>query len=232
MTRRYDIYRNIHKCLRRELAQLLVDVGTADETSPRDLEEVASRWQILRQLLDGHHHHEDAHLGPPLAKIAPSLFADMERDHHALEAELDALSVAAARLASAVDAASALHAFYLDLAGFVGRYVVHMDAEERSFNAALQAAFTDAEIAGIDAAILAGIEPGLMAMYLARMMAAMNPSERAALLAELRANAPPPVFEALCEVTRGALSPQAWTALRTRVLGPAPAAVVAEVARV
>lgn len=216
MNPRYDIYRNVHKGLRRELSLLVADAGAVDVECPAEVAALAARFRDLRALLEAHHIHEDDFIGPHLRRLAPELATEMEAAHGELDRRLYVLASSANRLLTAVD----LHAFYIDLASFASRYTSHMEQEERVYNGVLQAAFTDAELTALDGAIVASIEPRILASFLVRMMPALSPAERAALLGEMRASAPPAAFEGLCELVRAALPPAAWTALRARVLGP------------
>lgn len=224
MAARHDMYRNVHKGLRRALCALLSDAGSA-EVTPAAQRAVAERWQAIHALLRAHHHHEDAFIGPHLARSAPSLFAQMERDHHALDGASAALTLAAEQLSLCPPAALAECAlsFYRLLASFIGRYLNHMADEENAYLPALQARYNDGELAAIEGELLASIAPDVMGAFLSQMLPAMNTGERFALLDEMRRHAPPAAFTGTCQLAERVLDAASWQALATRLHPTKPA---------
>jgi Hemerythrin HHE cation binding domain len=218
MGSRHDMYRNVHKGLRRELCSLLADAGAADSTAAEQAQ-IAARWQATSSMLASHHQHEDHFIGPHIARLAPSLFAEMERDHESLDAEAKALDLYAVELTLCLPTALAECSlrFYRLLAGFIGRYLHHMANEEGPYLRALQAAYTDAELAGIEGALVASIAPEKMATFCLAMLPAMNLSERVEMLADMRAHAPEPAFVGMCELAKSALDSASWAKLSARL---------------
>jgi len=192
MSQRHDMYSNVHKGLRRALSTLLTQAGTAGATRD-ELTAVATRWQEIHVLLNAHQHHEDVYVGPHLQKLAPGLFARMEREHAQLHGELAGLAAAARDLTGAEhDPEQVARSFYRQLAGFVGRYFAHMADEESAYLEALQAGYSDSELAAIEGALVASIEPALMTAFGSEMFPAMTANECFAMLDDMRRNAPPP----------------------------------------
>ncbi|AKU99604.1 hypothetical protein AKJ09_06268 [Labilithrix luteola] len=189
---RHNIYRDVHKGLRRELASLVTDIGMLDART-EEFDRAAARFRQLRRLLEAHHDHEDVHIGPHLKRHAPRLFEEMEKEHGLLAREIAALSVHADAALSAAgdDRIYGVRTFYMALGAFMARYFLHMDEEERSYLAALQAAYTDAELGAIEGALVGSIAPDMLECFMAIMLPAMNPDERAELLAHAGA-APAP----------------------------------------
>lgn len=221
MKTRFNLYRPIHKGLRLELVQLLVEAGSADPSSLESVGAVTARFGQAARLVEAHHHHEDLHLGPILARLAPAIHAEMEVDHGALDRDLASLRDIAERLAVDPNRAEGLQAFYLGYAAFVSRLFLHLDREEHAYMEALQAAYSDAELHAIDGAIVASVEPELLPVFFSHMIPAMNPPERVELLAGARANAPAPVFEGMCQLAKAALPAPAWEDLRAGLALPA-----------
>jgi hypothetical protein len=214
MESRHDMYKNVHKGLRRALCTLLADAGSADHSEAVQAA-LATRWLQLAELLAAHHHHEDKFIGPHLQRLAPSLLVEMESVHDRLDDEVKGLCRVARELELAV--ASALpecaRRFYRALGGFVGRYLEHMAQEEGRYLATLQAAYTDAELAAIEAELVASIAPALMERFLCAFLPAINPGERLTLLEDMRRHAPPEVFAGTCQLAAGVLVSADWQAL-------------------
>src|ERR1700749_2391670 len=95
MQQRYELYGNVHKGLRRELAILVADLGTLDPNNRAAVADFVARFRAMIVLLESHTAHEDAHLGPHLQRLVPELFAQMEAEHLVLDAELRALDAMA-----------------------------------------------------------------------------------------------------------------------------------------
>lgn len=171
---RYDLYGNIHKALRRELAILVADLGTLDPNSDHAVADYVARFRGLAQLLRSHTEHEDAHLGPHLQRLVPQLFSEMEAEHVMLDAAVDALDHRAAELFAQPERRRVMHEMYLELTQFIGRYWLHLHREETAYQAAFHAAYSDAELAAIEGALVASIEPGERDRFMQMMSLAMN----------------------------------------------------------
>jgi hypothetical protein len=192
---------------------LLADAGSADATRDEQAT-IAARWHGLHALLAAHHRHEDRFIGPHLQRLAPDLFAQMEREHHALDAATEALDVAARELPERPERALA---FYRLLASFVGRYLGHMADEEGPYLRALQAAYSDGELAAIEGALLASIAPDVMGAFLTVMLPGINVTDRVELLEDMRRHAPPPAFAGVCQLAQQVLPGAAWRATQARL---------------
>ncbi|MET0340125.1 MAG: hemerythrin domain-containing protein [Polyangiales bacterium] len=219
MQPRHDMYRNVHKGLRRTLCALVVDAGAADAT-PAALDEIAARWLSISALLDAHHHHEDAHIGPHLARLAPALRAEMEAEHQALAGVQLALDQAARALRDDGDLGVRALAFHRSVAHFVGRYLSHMAEEEGPYLRALQAAYDDATLAGIEGALVASIAPPVMGAFLAQMLPALTAAERLELLTDMREHAPPEAFAGALALAAQVLDARAHRALSHALAAP------------
>ncbi len=204
MGSRYDMYNNVHKGLRRALCGLLSEAGAAT-----DLAELGARWAELETKLHAHHEHEDVFIGPHLARVAPSLFAQMEREHHVIAGELKAVR--------ATSQGEDSKAFYRQLARFTSLYLAHMAEEEGAFSDALFAAYTDRDLRAIEHDLVSSIAPEALASMMAIMLPAMNLDERYELLAGMRHGAPPEVFAGMCQLAASVLEPSAWAALNGKL---------------
>jgi hypothetical protein len=206
MGSRYDMYNNVHKGLRRALCSLLADAGSARLV---EYAEIRSRWLALEEMLHAHHEHEDRFIGPHLARIAPSLFAQMEREHAAIDGELAAVH----RVSQQPDP----KAFYRALARFFATYLAHMAEEEGAFSDALFAAYTDRDLMAIESELVASIPPPRMGAFMELMLPAMHLDERLELLAGMRAGAPPEVFAGVCQLASQVLPARDYRELEARL---------------
>lgn len=185
---RYDMFTPIHKGLRRTMFETAMRLGRTDFASLDDV--AATQRQVVQCMtyLREHAEHEDRHVIPRLAAIAPELAADLEAAHPQLEhAALDiecmgqrlATLPAAEREAMGGEMLRRLH-------GLIAEQLRHMEREERQANAALWGAIDDGAMADISKAIVSTIEPARMDEWKVIFAAALSPRELA-LMAPPRA---------------------------------------------
>lgn len=207
---RHDFYAVIHKALRRELALLVAEAGTA--RTPSDWRAIAGRLRSVELVLDEHAGHEARFLHPRLCEVDAKLVERIDRDHVLLEGSFDAALRAVDGAASSGDADDRRRA-YRELASFVVRYSQHMLVEELEAMPAFWSAATDAELLEIHASLVASIPPDTMGSFLSLMLPAIDLDEQLELLGGVRATAPAPVFAGVMELARQILSPPKYDAL-------------------
>lgn len=224
MSERPNFYRAIHKTLRRALALFLADLGAVNPEDAGALASITSRWEGLHRMMEGHAHHEDAHLGAALAEAAPDLLRRIEADHLAHHRGLEAVARAMAELKAAAPAARALRLqeAYLAVAAFMATDLAHMQLEEEGVMPALQARFDDAHLMGLHGQILASMPPEEKAQIFIHMFPAIHELERVEVLQGLRAKAPAEVFEGFTRLVAAVLPEGEWASLQRR-LDPVPA---------
>jgi hypothetical protein len=191
-----DVYRDIHKAIRRELFSVAGATGSVD---PGDRDAVATQADRLRglvRMLVSHAEHEEAFLQGLIEVHAPQLAAVVMRDHRWLEHQMAQLEVLAEQAVDAprADARRTVHKLYLGLASFTSDYLGHQAFEELEISPALSIAIGPDELAAVDAAIVASIPPDEMEISLRAMLPAMNVEDRVELLGGIRAGAPSEVF--------------------------------------
>ncbi len=189
---RFDMFTPIHKALRRSLFDTALALGrtsfaSADETAAAE-RAVADCMEFMRE----HAAHEDRHVLPEIARLAPELAAIMRDGHPELERGAIAVESLWPRLAALpAEAAEERHALGSELArrfhAFVADEVQHMDREERELNALLWARLTDAEIVAISNRITTSIAPERMRTWGELLLPALNGPEREAMLARAAA---------------------------------------------
>ena len=93
MSEHPDVYRGIHKALRRRLFQLCLQAGSLDGAEAYQREALAHAWESLVASLRAHTLHEERFLHPLLTR-EPGLRAALEDGHETHEQALAALEAA------------------------------------------------------------------------------------------------------------------------------------------
>ncbi|MGA9277647.1 hemerythrin domain-containing protein [Ilumatobacter sp.] len=198
-----DLYREVHKGLRRAMFEIVECAGALDATDADAVNSLRQLFADLDMMLVTHHGHED---GPLLAGLiaehAGDLTESIEAAHAATEHQLRDLRT----MVAALDARSATDV-YDRLVAFTADYLTHMNVEERQVMPRLQAAATDDELMEIEMAIRTSVPPTDMCVFLRPMLLAMNPDERAGTLAGMKMGAPPEIFELFWGVAERTLAP-------------------------
>jgi hypothetical protein len=214
-----DLYRDIHKGIRAELFALTTEAGALDATPGVGRAALAAHVGDVVDLLVQHAEHEDGPIQPVLEAELPELAERIAADHLLLEAQLVDLREMAAD-AAALDHPEprlAVHRLYLALAGFTGRYMEHIDVEERVVMPALERVVGVEAVGAIHGAIISNIPPDEMARSLALMIPAMNVDDRAELLGGMQAGAPAEAFAGVWSLVGSVLEPAEVTPLARRL---------------
>ena len=158
---RLDPFTPIHKGLRRQLFETAIALGRTDFTSPT--ETAAAEKQVTECLtyLREHAEHEDRHVVPEIARLAPELAATLADEHPELERAaiaIDSLWPRFAplgpeeRLAMGAELARRFQSL-------VAMQLRHMDREEREVNAVFWAHLDDRDIGALSRRIVVSIPP-------------------------------------------------------------------------
>ena len=110
-----DVYRNIHKGIRRELFGVTTNAGDLDPADECGRAALSERIDGVVWLLASHAEHEDHWFLDMTEAHAPHLAERIVADH----AELDARIAGIGKMAKEAETRSELHEVYLDLAGSV-----------------------------------------------------------------------------------------------------------------
>lgn len=167
----------IHKYIRAELfdvARLLSACGPTRE----EVDAVRKAIDVAVDLLHQHAEHEEAGFEPFMRERSAGFADRLLAEHRTLHADLDAIVASAQALDpdSSDDCCSALLQLYLDWTRFLGAYLLHLDAEERSW-------FLDADalmppLSGMKEAPPGWSEEAHQA-FLRKLFAVIAPGERA-----------------------------------------------------
>jgi hypothetical protein len=216
----FDLYREVHKGLRKALFDLTTSVGSADCQVAADREAVVAHVHRVIALLHTHHGHEDTFIQPLLDAHAPTLAAMIEDGHGEVDADIVDLELAAEKLAGTDggDAVAAGHALYGRLALFTASYLAHMALEEGGVMEALRAAMSLGDLFDVEMTLRGSVAPPTMCDFIAVMVPAMNPAERTTMLGGMHAGAPAEVFELFRGAAEAALGADDYAAL-ARAIG-------------
>jgi hypothetical protein len=155
---RDDLLTGIHKALRLGLLRVTVQLGAADWADPGDRDAAGAEWQRLSGLLRSHASHEDRHIFALVEAKRPGSLAALHADHEELDLLQDQLDHAVQEAARGTAAGAGPRA-YARAAAFTGRYLAHLDAEDRTVMPGIWEACSDEEIAACRAAFMAEIGP-------------------------------------------------------------------------
>jgi hypothetical protein len=213
MNQNVDVYRNIHKGIRRELFTVTTTAAELDPSDECGRVRLSERIEGLVWLLGAHAHHEDRWFLGMTEEHAPRLAERIVTDHAMLDARIEGIGKAARETETRAE----LHELYLDLAGFTGTYLAHQDLEERDLQPILLDAVGPQVMFETEQALVASIAPEDMARTLAYMLPAMNLDDRGELLGGIRLGAPAEVFAGICALAGSVLQPADMAALATRL---------------
>ena len=206
---RDDLLTGIHKALRLGLLRVTVQLGAADWADPGDRDAAGAEWQRLSGLLRSHASHEDRHIFALLEAKRPGSLAALHADHEELDLLQDQLDHAVQEAARGPAAVTGPRA-YARAAAFTGRYLAHLDAEDRTVMPGIWEACSDEEIAACRAAFMAEIGPEEAAYTQGLVLPALSTPERVAMLASARQHLAPLAYAHLLALAEEVLAPGPW----------------------
>lgn len=214
MSARFDIYREVHKGVRKALFDLAVQAGNTDFGSADPLKRLREQFTLTRDLLEIHAHCEDTYVEPLLRQCDAPVAARFAAAHTVLEttvsqlhASLDTLDI------NRADIAEQGQHLYLELTRFIGEYLQHIADEEQQLMPLLWERFDDAALLEVETTVRASLPAPVMANFLSFMIPAMNHHERSGLLTGMKQMAPPEVFNGVCQLSQNVLSEHDWARL-------------------
>lgn len=203
---RMDVFKNVHKGLRRALFNLALQAGLVDAGRPEELDALRTQARDVFHFLEHHARNENRFLIPMMEAKSLSDTSRLLADHADLDAEVDRLRRGLDQLEGAP---SRLQGFYLALNRFIGRYLHHLDEEEAHLLPLLHGAFADAELAEFSRQSVAATAPPDQDMMLGQMFPAMQASDLRSFFDNLRAKAPKESVQYLEGVARRVLGQRA-----------------------
>lgn len=194
---RHDPYRLIHKALRLQLSDALVQIGRMDPDDAADVAHALAALEHLLDALDSHAFHENRFLHAAIEARIPGAAQQTEDEHRGHRDEFALLRELAETLTATPRGARGAIAdqLYVELARIVAEQLLHMRVEEIDNNAALWSAYSDEELRGLHAELVASIPREETNRALALMMRALRHQERVQLLTGMRAGMDDAAFQ-------------------------------------
>lgn len=167
----------VHKFIRHELFETSRRLSCA---GPADCQEVLGQLDSVVALLEEHARHEESGFEPLIRKHAPDAADRLMQDHQSLHAELDQVHADARTLDASDETACALALLqlHLDWNRFLGRYLLHLDDEERSLFTVIRNEVPPIEVMAEGAA---EHDPEGAEAFLEKLAGLIAPDERAAI---------------------------------------------------
>jgi iron-sulfur cluster repair protein YtfE (RIC family) len=212
---RHDIYRRIHKAMRRLYADTLTALGNVDPDDAAAVQHALRQTGTLFEICEVHYADEERFVHPMLERAQPGVTARVEAEHRAHRETLEQMRerIAVAGASSGATRAQAVARLYRTLALYMAEDFAHMEVEDVEFNAILWRHYSDAELMAVEAQIVSHVPPQLMAAVLPWMIGALNAPERTAFLGGARRGMPPEVFGRVLEIARRELVTGEWAKL-------------------
>lgn len=205
---RVDLYSFIHKAQRFHLNLLSNKMGKTDFADAAAADEVRAGLGRLIEHLRDHATNEETYVHPLYRKLGGT--ADvLEKDHHGLEAQLEGLE----RLGQE----ERWEGLYPAYTRFLGRYLLHLDEEEKAQAEILWPRCRDEELAAVFNRFKAERAPAAAQADFEFMLPALSVPELARMFQGMKASAPAPAFQGACALAEKMLEPAAWKQVIDRI---------------
>lgn len=170
---RLDVFTPIHKGLRRQLFETAIALGRTDFASPAETTAAEKLVTDCLTYLREHAEHEDRHVVPEIARLAPELAATLVEEHPELERAAIAVDSLWPRFAAlGPDERIAMGAeLGRRFQALVAMQLRHMDREEREVNAVLWAHLDDRDIGALSRRIVVSIPPARLVHWQQEVLA-------------------------------------------------------------
>jgi hypothetical protein len=211
---RIDLYRNVHKGQRALLFELAMELGRTDFSEPALFSAIRERLRSATEELRKHADNEEKFIHPLLRSRAPEIVAELEREHHAIEAALSDLDGRLRpRGLSEEEPAKRGAELYLAWCRMLSAYLAHLDGEETLAMPALWKTCSDHEIFAVIQSFAASRSASDQLHDLRSQVPALNPQERAAYVGNVVRGSTLPV-EQIWDSLAGVLPPDDLAQLR------------------
>ena len=215
-TKRYNVFKNIHKGLRTMLFSTQMKWQQTDFTSPEAASMVANLETVL-YYYDQHAGHEDHFILSKIIQQEPQIAAALEEEHvvdHELSQNLRSLLNHGKDAASNETREAAAAAVFYALNEFIAFNLYHMNKEETILLPLLWKHFSDAEILGMQDNILASINPEILIEESRWMMRSISDTEIQEWLGGVKMSAPDFVYNTFMQMAAEELPAERFIALQ------------------
>jgi hemerythrin-like domain-containing protein len=215
-TKRYNVFKNIHKGLRTMLFSTQMKWQQTDFTSPEAASMVANLETVL-YYYDQHAGHEDHFILSKIIQQEPQIAAALEGDHvvdHELSQNLRSLLNRWKDSSTNEARESTAAAVFYALNEFIAFNLYHMNKEETILLPLLWKHFSDAEILGMQDNIVASINPEILIEESRWMMRSISDTEIQEWLGGVKMSAPDFVYNTFMQMAAEELPAERFIALQ------------------
>ncbi len=220
---RFDLYRMIHKALRKSMFDAVYALGCVDVLDDREFHATLDQVLVLCEACDQHLQKENHYVHPAMEARSPGTTRRILDEHFEHIEEIDFIRTEVTRIrgvASDVRAAET-HRLYLHMTHFVADNLMHMRYEELEHNAVLWAKYSDAELLAVEQRIIANVPPNEMAAILQAAIPAMSHQERVPFLRGMKqSEMPREAFAGVVQIARETLATHEWNKLAQAIGEP------------
>jgi hypothetical protein len=220
---RVDLYRMIHKTLRKQMFDAVYALGSLDVADDREFHSTLDQVLALCEACDHHLQKENHYVHPAMEARSPGSTRQILDEHFEHIEEIDFIRTEVTRIRGVANElrATETHRLYLHMTHFVADNLKHMRYEELEHNAVLWAKYSDAELMAIEQRIIASVAPTEMTAILAVAIPAQSHQERVGMLGGMKqSEMPRQAFEAIVQIARERLATRDWDKLAQAIGEP------------
>lgn len=182
---RVKLYRE-HKYVSFALTELERHIAKADFTDAAAVTQIQTEWKSLKEMLEGHAHHEEHNFHALLEKKGSTIHHAAHNDHEKQEDSLKTLQNLLNIVTISSNPIEAGYQFYLAYRKFVGDNLLHLHEEETKLLPELQRLCTDEELRAIEHPTYELMTAEELIEMLQTLFPHMNFSDKCAFLHDIR----------------------------------------------
>jgi hypothetical protein len=220
---RFDLYRMIHKTLRKQMFDAVYALGSLDVADDREFHATLDHVLALCEACDHHLQKENHYVHPAMEARSPGSTRQILDEHFEHIEEIDFIRNEVTRIRGVANEhrATETHRLYLHVTHFVADNLKHMRYEELEHNAVLWAKYSDAELMAIEQRIIANVAPAEMMAILSVAIPAQTHQERVGMLLGMKqSEMPREAFTAVVQIARERLATRDWDKLARAISEP------------
>lgn len=206
---RVDLYSLVHKGQRHRLFELSNEIGKADFKNPAEAEKLSQQVLGVIEHLKDHAKNEETYIHPLYTKLGNNA-EFIEKEHHDLDSDFEDLKQ--------IIESKRWDELYSEYTLFLGRYLLHLAAEEKAQRDILWKHYDDQALMAVFGRFKAERSPQAAKEDLELMLPALNITELTRMFAGMKASASAQVFKGACEIASYVLDLKKWQKLKAEIL--------------
>jgi hypothetical protein len=228
---RFNIYTCIHKGMRAQMGQYLIQLGQVDETDPEDVLQMMVKLKQSLKFFKNHMEHENKFIHPLLVEFNKGIAPRTEQDHSHHELVIDDLlkDIEVLNLLPQQLRQNAIQDLYRNYAIFVAENLEHMHIEETENAELLWKHLSDKEIIAIEQHLVSSISRQEAMESLMIMLPNLSVRERHTMLSQIRQSAGEALYEQLVTQITPLLNVKARHKLNAQRLAVEPLTTVVSI---